>query len=114
MAFGRMTTKWRIFRRPLDTSLVTTRKIIVASMMLHNFVITEEGLQMNNLADSARGRFGVEALPPQVGLDGDNNGFIPAEDGLQFSLNGSRRQLILNRIIELELQRPFDNCIRNG
>jgi DDE superfamily endonuclease len=55
IAFGRMTTKWRIFRRPLDTSLAKVRKIIAVAMMWHNYVIQEEGLVMNNLESDHAG-----------------------------------------------------------
>jgi hypothetical protein len=44
MAFGLLTTKWRVLRKPLETSLTngTTSKIIEVCATLHNFVLTEE------------------------------------------------------------------------
>ena len=114
MAFGRMTTKWRIFRRPLDTSLAKVRKIIAVAMMLHNYVIQEEGLTMNNLESDPRRRFGVDMLPTQDGAE--NNGYLPAQDTvveLDQRPNAHRRNTILKEMIDLDLLRPFDNIQRN-
>jgi DDE superfamily endonuclease len=115
MAFGRMTTKWRIFRRPLDTSLAKARKIIAVAMMLHNYVIQEEGLVMNNLESDPCRRFGVDMLPTQDGTE--NNGFLPVEEAvveLEQRPNAHRRNTILREMIDLDLLRPFDNIERNG
>jgi hypothetical protein len=77
MAFGLMTTKWRIFRAPLATSLDKTRKIIAVTMMLHNFVIENDGFRVNNFGVDDRQQFGVAPLPQRTGLDEANNGFVP-------------------------------------
>ena len=42
MAFGRLTTKWRVLRRKLETSLKVSSKVILACAMLHNFVINRQ------------------------------------------------------------------------
>jgi DDE superfamily endonuclease len=39
MAFGRLTTKWRILRTPLQTHLPKTIKIVEVACRLHNYVI---------------------------------------------------------------------------
>lgn len=44
-AFGILTAKWRIFTKPINTSLETTEKIILATICLHNYLIGRE----NNL-----------------------------------------------------------------
>ena len=118
MAFGRMTTKWRIFRRPLDVSLAKASDIIMASMMLHNFVIENDGLVMNNLETDVRRRYGVD---PLEGRDTDNNGFLPAiDDEIQVNLapqqhpDGHRRNTILQEVIDRQLMRPHHNIERNG
>jgi hypothetical protein len=112
-----MTTKWRIFRRALDTSLAKSSNIITVAMMLHNYVIDNDGLVMNNLATTDRGRFGVDPLPPRENLDEDNNGFIPHElaaPPLNLPGSANRRQAILQEMIDCELRRPQDNIHRNG
>lgn len=38
MAFGLLTTKWRILRRKLETSLKTSSAIIEACSRMHNFI----------------------------------------------------------------------------
>ena len=62
-------------------------------------------------------RFGVDRLPAQVGLDGNNNnGYLPKPDGTRYPIgapNNSRRNGILNRITELQLCRPQENIDRN-
>jgi hypothetical protein len=118
MAFGRMTTKWRIFRKPLDTALARSRDIIMACMRLHNYVIRNDGVRLDNRRSSndLLGQFRVEPLPQQHGLDAQNNGYLP-EVELEYPIgapNAHRRNGIFNRIKELELVRPFDNIERNG
>lgn len=41
-AFGILTSRWRIFSKPLGHSLATNELIIMATIMLHNFLITQE------------------------------------------------------------------------
>ena len=91
-------------------------------MMLHNFVIENDGLQLNNLESDVRNQFGVEPLPPQRSLvDADNNGYVPtaqdeddADELLALQPSDQRRNTILQSIISLDLRRPFDNIARNG
>ena len=46
MAFGRLTTKWQILRRKLETSLEVSLIILSACAMLHNFIINRQlGIQ---------------------------------------------------------------------
>jgi DDE superfamily endonuclease len=113
IAFGRMTTKWRIFRRPLDTSLAKVRKIIAVAMMWHNYVIQEEGLVMNNLESDPCRRFGVDMLPTQDGTE--YNGYLPAEDTVELDQrpNAHCCNTILRKMIDLDLLWPFDNIVRN-
>lgn len=41
-AFGILTARWRIFERPLPFNLPTSEKVIMPTLLLHNFVISEE------------------------------------------------------------------------
>jgi len=41
-AFGIMASKWRIYRKPINTSLKTTENIIKATICLHNFLISTQ------------------------------------------------------------------------
>ncbi|ETM97626.1 hypothetical protein PPTG_20071, partial [Phytophthora nicotianae INRA-310] len=41
MAFGLLTTKWRIFRFPIERNLVNATKAIYIAMVLHNYVINK-------------------------------------------------------------------------
>ena len=41
MAFGWMTEKWQILRKPLRTSLRNTGKVFLTITRLHNYCITE-------------------------------------------------------------------------
>lgn len=41
-AFGILTARWRIFEKPLPFNLSTSEKVIMATLLLHNFIISEE------------------------------------------------------------------------
>ncbi|XP_011864017.1 PREDICTED: uncharacterized protein LOC105559950 [Vollenhovia emeryi] len=41
-AFGILVARWRIFRRPINTSILKAKKIVLATICLHNFIITNE------------------------------------------------------------------------
>lgn len=41
-AFGILTSKWRIFRRPIETNVSTAINIVQATICLHNFLITRD------------------------------------------------------------------------
>lgn len=40
--FGILVANWRIFRRPINTCILTARKIVQASVCLHNFIMEYE------------------------------------------------------------------------
>ena len=44
MAFGRLTTKWRICRRNLDFLAAYNSKIVEAACKLHNYVLNEDNV----------------------------------------------------------------------
>ncbi|XP_071581058.1 putative nuclease HARBI1 [Temnothorax nylanderi] len=41
-AFGILAARWRIYRRPIITSVANARKIVQATVALHNFIISNE------------------------------------------------------------------------
>ena len=87
MAFGRLTTKWRIFRRNLEFSSAYNRMIIDAAFRLHNFVIEEDNPDFNKLnAHSALREWGVDTL--HDGPDG-NKGYIPGRAGRDASITNN-------------------------
>lgn len=116
MAFGRLTTKWRIFKRNLNFSV--TKNVVIARVArkLHNFVIDNDGedsesapvatnLTANEetaFAPSERGFFTVSTV-----ADEEDSVVEPPDRGL-------RRQMILDKIIEKQIERPIHNLRRNG
>jgi hypothetical protein len=46
-AFGQYSVKWRIIRKPLDTCLATSSRILTACARLHNFIIDNDWEQCN-------------------------------------------------------------------
>ncbi|KMQ83823.1 nuclease harbi1 [Lasius niger] len=41
-AFGILAARWRIYRRPIIASIANAKKIVQATVALHNFIITNE------------------------------------------------------------------------
>lgn len=41
-AFGLLASKWRVYQKPLGFNLSTTEHVILATMVLHNYLITME------------------------------------------------------------------------
>jgi len=41
-AFGMLVARWRIFRRPINTSVLKAERIVLATVCLHNLIITKE------------------------------------------------------------------------
>ena len=75
MAFERMSTKWRIFRRNLECSLQKNSTIIMVAAKLHNFVINNDkiGFQTANSLED----FDVQPLVD--GPRSNNSGFLPSD-----------------------------------
>ena len=111
MAFGRLTTKWRIFRKNLDCTLQKNSLICSVAARLHNFVIDNDRISFPDGNDNELTEFGIDAL-----LDGPdgNNGFLPStvEDENEVD-NAERRNHILAGIEEKQLVRPAHNILRN-
>jgi len=41
-AFGILVARWRIFKRPINTDVSKAEKLVLATICLHNFIITRE------------------------------------------------------------------------
>jgi len=41
-AFGILVARWRIFKRPINTDVSRAEKLVLATICLHNFIITRE------------------------------------------------------------------------
>ena len=70
LAFGLLSTKWRIFRRNLTFSSAKNANIIMAAFKLHNFVINVEKLDYGNHLD----RTSLGILPFPVTNKNDRDG----------------------------------------
>ena len=115
MAFGRLTTKFRIFRRNLDFKLDKTKVILNVAAKIHNFVIDNDNISFNGTATEA---CDFEVLPleanPKGPLPKYNQGFLnilPVREE-KFD-HGSQRAAIVEEIRSMDLQRPIHNLIRN-
>ncbi|CAJ1963307.1 unnamed protein product [Cylindrotheca closterium] len=84
MSFGRLSTKWRIFRTKLSFKMDKNIKIIQVASRLHNFVIDQqeiEKIQLQGTESMAQLRT-IAAIDRLEGYDkfiGDNLGYLPSE-----------------------------------
>jgi hypothetical protein len=104
MAFGRLTTKWRIFRRNLDLGTQMNSEIVEAAMKLHNFVIRSDQLNFVEVADDQWESLGVETW--DKGPEG-NKGYLEfveeSVSGTEDNFNSIRRNYILQQIISRDI-----------
>ena len=117
MAFGRLTTKWRIFRRNLEGNLDRISDIIVCAAKLHNFVIDNDPQhipELRNREYNNPNAWGVVTLPTGPNVP-PNNGFLAA-DPLEWEEDGESdlREVIINKIIPRDIFRPIHNINRNN
>ena len=117
MAFGRLTTKWRIFRHDLPSEHGIERccDIVRAGMKLHNYVITYDRLNFCAIPDDDLVALEVEPL-----ADGPvgNVGYLPTAFEELHAVDpdaeeSDRRNSIVQGIMEKPLQRPDRNNNRN-
>ena len=82
MAFGRLTTKFRIFRAPLEVNLDNVGNVVEVCARLHNFVINEQ----NENGDSLQiDPFEHRGVPGSLGympsdLDDEETGELDEEN----------------------------------
>ena len=121
MAFGRLTTKWRIFRRDLEVGMQHASLICRCAGKLHNYVINEAmTIQFDNeddidVCDGAPRNLGYlprhpESLDDDILYDDPEDGH-PADIPIGFSV---RRAAIVDHIGVTGLGRPAHNVQRNG
>ena len=88
MAFGRLTTKWRVLRGDLDLSTPNNCRLICVCMTFHNYIINFKNLHFNNIVEfedeegnvisgDSLNNFGVEQMEDGPG---NNNSFLSAEE----------------------------------
>lgn len=119
LAFGRMTTKFRILRTKMTCKVATQSKIIQAVARLHNFIIDNDKPPLGAIRLNADGtiapgeleRFGVEPLPvgEEDGQGPEGNlGFLGFHV-LHYANEGAsaRRQAIVNELAAKEIHRPL-------
>lgn len=121
MAFGRLTTKFRILRKRVECRLVTQSEMIQVCCRLHNFVIDNDGLPVRQrvVVLTADGQIPEEELD-QWGIDhfpvgpANNNGFLEPlnadqdQNQQQQQPNVARRNQFVEQLQELELLRPYE------
>ena len=114
MCFGRLTTKWRIFRSDLTFSTPQNSLIARVGARLHNYVINADRLNFVNTESDNLMELEIEPL-----IDGPtgNMGYLPVRyTGAvnSFVENGEHRELKLQMIRERDMERPQHNVDRNG
>ena len=118
MAFGLLTTKWQIFRKPIGVHLDYLTDICGAATRLHNFVIDNEGRPYARDLWSAAD-FGVEPIDSNggaLGVTQYNKGYLntlPTMASKGIVVDDTRRNFLLGEILSQQLERPIDNLIRN-
>ena len=112
MCFGRLTTKWRIFRSDLSWSTDKNSQIIRVGAKLHNYVINADNI---NLIRYDNDNFEDLEVEPLVDGPLGNRGYLPV---MNRSINSnhlsSRRDDMIQMIRERDMVRPEHNIDRNG
>jgi DDE superfamily endonuclease len=111
MAFGLLTTKWRILRSPLQIRVKNIGIVIMAITRLHNYCINERLDEENYITQYNNNH------PLNENDTGDNNtnrDFVPSDTGTADIPGHSMiRNLILEAIVQQGLSRPAYNLNRN-
>jgi hypothetical protein len=121
MAFGRMTTKFRIMRHKMTCSLSTQSKIIHAVTRLHNFVIDVDGIGVPDIPirigpdDSIdQGELERLGIDPLLAMDeNSNNGFLSVPYDNNEVISSARQSAIVDVLRVKTIQRPVYNIERN-
>jgi hypothetical protein len=110
MAFGLLTTKWRILRRNLETSLKNSAKIVEACARLHNYVLNCKD-ENEDGQDSQDDEPEIHAMPGSpLGW-----GYLPTIGDFN-SLPGisHTRDAVVRKIAREGLRRPAHNLERRA
>lgn len=117
-SFGMLTTKWRILRKQLETSLKTTSKILEVCARLHNFAIKQKIKRGETIYQT-----------PEEAMDDESNGIVPVSNALgklgylrthnsffrsKEKIGGTSliRDAILNKRASDGYRRPVENIFR--
>ena len=110
MAFGRLTTKWRILRRKLETSLKVSSKILSACAILHNFVINRQ-LGKEEFVRHVTKDCNLEIIAMQDSPLGW--GYLPTvEELVPIPGTSQTRDIVLRKVTREGLRRPTHNVER--
>ena len=119
MAFGLLTTKWRILRQPLAVNVAdgTVAKIVETCTILHNFVITHDGTYdladedqgIDTFGDTGLGYFETHLTDAERDEGGHTEDEIMLVEGVSLI-----RVHIRNGICENGYVRPTHNVERNA
>ena len=114
MAFGLLTSKWRILRRPLQCKLKHAGKLFLCVARLHNFCINER------LLHGQQFQVGGGATGPASFDDDDNDddetsfAFLPSDVTVtNIPGNSMMREILLEKMTNMSLCRPQYNQERN-
>lgn len=120
MAFGRMTTKFRIMRTKMTCTLATQSMVIGAVTRLHNFVLDIDGMAIadqpirlgpnDGLEENDLGRLGIEPLATDV--EG-NLGFLSVPYDSDEITSSARQLAIVEQLRQKTIQRHVYNLQRN-
>ncbi len=101
MTFGRLVNKWGIFKRPLQVNLKNVGKVFMCATRLHIFCINE--------GDIENGRTNIVTEPAE------NTMPVPCDViPIPIGNNSVMRVIVVDKIANLGLLRPFYNIERNG
>ena len=108
MAFGRLTCKWRIFRKNLPDANGSRKKsrIIRVGAMLYNYVINVDQLNFLNVDEADHNMIGIE--PILNGPEG-NVGYLPIPPEEEEEVDFYRRDRIVQEMVTREMFRPDYN-----
>ena len=110
MAFGLLTTKWRIFRRPLEGNMATMKNTILAAFILHNYVLDYDKIDVEK--DSSEDLTSMNSVE---GLESNGIGYIEVPNPSELvSIQGHSqlRQRLRQQIIDNGYERPRQNIDR--
>ena len=113
MSFGRLTTKWRIFRRNLDQDVVNISLICRVAAKLHNFVIDNDNIRFSASAEEPAD-FEVDTLANGPIFNKGYLRTLPTREQSGLIQNCDRRNAILSEIETRMMIRPERNLARNN
>ena len=114
MSFGRLVSKWRIFRSDLYSNNGSAKNIRIMRVgaKLHNFVINADQLNFLNVDDNDFDT--IQVTPLEDGPEG-NRGYLPMPIDEEPELDCfNLRNTIVETLKEMGLERPDHNIKRNN